>query len=487
MSLKQWGQAPRPKTEEVEAFWHEHGGRPETGLSLNDDEVVGQLCIDDEEEETFRRYDTPSGRLDGSIWLAWQEMEGDTDGSGEIAMHVGELDPEPTRLEPLGTFINEPVEGDVLIKTSRIPVFASGYGQNIGPSLSGHCLWEFEVIRRDMAMNLGLVMPSAFEGELDRRWDAKCFSSQAFFWAVTAGVLMNGHSIVKTLPTKKVPYFHFNVGDKVMLDLKVDPRTLSAKVLRVDSEDSILTNLHSVKVRAIPDESRKTSTSIEEELPALYLPADRKVYEAEDWDFADRSFYIKMWKAPEPGDVLDFQYTGKLTLTLNGNFIGTIKGVPNEAVPGALLSGNGDMVRLRGVWSERDQQMIDTVRESTLELLGGQYCPDRLKNVITDKVFGLTDWTILKALRSCKYQAEKAFKDIRQYCDVHCDRLLDKKTSRNLADRAAEGMSAMKEDTSYSDGFFIKDDNHEDMRWNPRSVQQALKWRPSNHRQRQKM
>ena len=45
----------------------------------------------------------------------------------------------------------------------------------------------------------------------------------------------------------------------------------------------------------------------------------------------------------------------------------------------------------------------------------------------------------------------------------------------------------MKEDTSYSDGFFIKDDNHEDMRWNPRSVQQALKWRPSNHRQRQKM
>ena len=51
--------------------------------------------------------------------------------------------------------------------------------------------------------------------------------------------------------------------------------------------------------------------------------------------------------------------TGKLTIRLNEAFIGTIKGVPREAVPGALLSGQGDMVRLRGVWSDRDQQMIE--------------------------------------------------------------------------------------------------------------------------------
>ena len=205
-------------------------------------------------------------------------MEGDTDGSGEIAMHVGELDPEPTRLEPLGTFMPEPIEGDVLIKTSRIPVFATGYGQNIGPSLSGHCVWEFEVLRRDMGMNLGLVVPESFDGELDRRWDAKCFTSQAFFWAVTAGVLMNGPSIIKTLPTKKVPHYHFHVGDKVTMDLKVDDRKISANVLRVNSEDTPLTNLHVVKLRRCMDEQRKAmSTGLDEELPQLFLPADSRV------------------------------------------------------------------------------------------------------------------------------------------------------------------------------------------------------------------
>ena len=44
---------------------------------------------------------------------------------------------------------------------------------------------------------------------------------QAFFWAVTAGALMKGASIIKTLPTRKVPYYHFHAGDRVLLDLKV--------------------------------------------------------------------------------------------------------------------------------------------------------------------------------------------------------------------------------------------------------------------------
>ena len=399
MSLKQWAAAPRPKTEDVEAFWAKAGGRPQTAASLAS---AGTLYIEEEEQETtFRRYMTPSGRLDGSVWWAWQEMEGDTDGSGEIAMRVGELDPEPTRLEPRGTFIEEPVEGDVLIKTSRIPVFASGYGQNIGPSLSGHCLWEFEVIRRDMTMNLGLVIAQAFEGELDRRWDAKCFTSQAFFWAVTAGTLMNGPVVVKTLPTKKVPVYHFHAGDKVLLDLKVDPRTMVAEVLAVDSTDSELTNLHAVKLRAIPESASKlplgagnlessmgpwgqkggdTPASVEEQLPPLYLAETQQVYTPEDWDFSDRSLMIKMREAPAVGAVLEFGYTGKLTMSLNGSFIGSFKGVPHVAVPGALLSGNGDMVRLRGVWSDRDQQMLDDIRESAIELMGGEVISQRFFN-----------------------------------------------------------------------------------------------------------
>ena len=41
---------------------------------------------------------------------------------------------------------------------------------------------------------------------------------------------------------------------------------------------------------------------------------------------------------------------------------------------GALLNGLGDMVRLRGVWSQRDQEMIDTLRDSAVELMGGILC-----------------------------------------------------------------------------------------------------------------
>ena len=408
---------------------------------------------------------------------AWQ---GDTDGSGEVAVRVGELDPTPTRLEPLGTFMNEPIEGDVLKKTSRIPVFTTGYGQNIGPSLSGHCVWEFEVLRRDMGMNLGLVVADAFDGELDRRWDAKCFTSQAFFWAVTAGVLMNGPSIVKTLPTKKVPYYHYHVGDTVKLDLQVDPRTISCTVLKIDSEEAMFTSMHKVKVRGIPDTSSQASTSIDEEMPDLYFPADCEVYKPEDYDFADRSFWIKMREVPEIGDVLEFYYTGKLTISLNGNFIGTFKGVPNDSVPGALLNGLGDMVRLRGVWSQRDQEMIDTMRETTVELMGGDYCPPNMRAVIGDKEMGLKDWTILKALRASNYRADVAFNDVRQYLEMHTERLTDKKIARTRMDRAAEGMSAVVEDTSRSDAFLMGDPGVEAQKWHPKSIQQALKWKPSN-------
>ena len=37
MSLKQWANGPRPKTEDVEAFWDASGGRPRTSASLGID------------------------------------------------------------------------------------------------------------------------------------------------------------------------------------------------------------------------------------------------------------------------------------------------------------------------------------------------------------------------------------------------------------------------------------------------------------------
>ena len=118
MSLKTWAKAPRPKTEEVNEFWQKHGGPPATADSLGDSlggrcflhvglscnfpqdgwraltaalvnfssvaarcvaselaraEIsvcncmalpsinTGALYLDDDEEESFRRYKTPSG------------------------------------------------------------------------------------------------------------------------------------------------------------------------------------------------------------------------------------------------------------------------------------------------------------------------------------------------------------------------------------------------------------------------------------------
>ena len=437
------------------------------------------LYIDEVEVEKERRYPTASGMLDGSIWKAWHEMEGDTDGSGQAAVHVGDFDRTPTSQEPLGAFINEPVEGSVLKKTSVIPLFASGYGQNIGASLSGHCIWEFEVLRRDQSMNLGLVIPDAFDGEFDRRWDAKCFSSQAWFWAVTSGVLMNGPLVEKTLPTKKVPYYHYHLGDTVRLDLKVDPRRLSGKILNINSEEAPFTNLHLVKVRVEPDEGTDIKFDEKIDLPQLYNPETYSVYTPEDWDFADRSFYIKIRTHLDPkiGQVLSLHYTGKLTISLNNNFIGSFSGVPNTAVPGALLNGDGDMVSLRCVWSDRDQEMIDTIRESTLELMGGEFCPENYQKVIKDKVQGLKDWTILKALRVNAYKADLAFQDLRNYIESHTIRLMDKMSSRVRLDIAAEGMYG-KEDYKNSDAFVMKDPQGKALLWKPNSIKQALSWKP---------
>lgn len=102
--------------------------------------------------------------------------------------------------------------GRVLQKTGLTPCWCSGYGQNPGPDKDGWCSWEMDVIRRDGNLFLGLLVPSVVEGELDRQWNSKCFRDLSWYWATTAGTLMCGDQITKTLPTNKVPVFHANAG-----------------------------------------------------------------------------------------------------------------------------------------------------------------------------------------------------------------------------------------------------------------------------------
>jgi len=69
-----------------------------------------------------------------------------------------------------------------------------------------------DVLRRDGNLFVGLLVPSVVEGELDRQWNSKCFRDLSWYWATTAGTLMCGDQITKTLPTNKVPVFHANAG-----------------------------------------------------------------------------------------------------------------------------------------------------------------------------------------------------------------------------------------------------------------------------------
>lgn len=77
-------------------------------------------------------------------------VQGDEDGSGDVAMKTGEMSHEKTRENPLGAFVEDAVEGRVLSKTGLTPVWCSGYGQNPGPvSSPSVCLSrKFDALQR---------------------------------------------------------------------------------------------------------------------------------------------------------------------------------------------------------------------------------------------------------------------------------------------------------------------------------------------------
>ncbi|EKX47833.1 hypothetical protein GUITHDRAFT_137210 [Guillardia theta CCMP2712] len=297
---------------------------------------VSQLSIEEKESE--------GPKFDQSVWVGWDEMEGDKDASAS-----GKV----TSRWTLASFTDDPRfrtnhrGGDVIMKTSDIPVFASGFGMNIGPSISGHCQWQFEVIHRDGNMYIGLILAERLADELDRRWDTKCFFDHAFFWSSPSGLLMNGPHVIKTLPTDKVPFSRFNMGDVVTVDLKLDDRELGAVVMRVTSEGS-----------TFPGENKA--------LPDLYL--DGKILRPQGFNKKENTFWLQ----------LEGKLTGQVTFKLNDAYAGVIRGVPSD-------------VRLKGFWSARDQKIIDEVRKN-LENLYDAMNQVELMNFVATSQRGLTDW-----------------------------------------------------------------------------------------------
>lgn len=472
MSNKRWAGGSKDQTLEFDK-------PPPTVAEVDEDDGVNafsEQLHSHKPKQTDRDYPSPFNKgLDNSVWLLWEEMEGDTDGSGELAMCAGTLDPERTRIHPLGKFMSEPLEGPVMTKLADAPVWATAIGQNVGPSLSGHCQWEVSVIRRDGNMYIGVVLPHGVSGELDRRWDTKCWQGQAFFWATTAGSLMNGPAILKTLPTNKVPVCHFNNGDVVTLDLKVNAAEYTAVVVSVDDSNLYLTNLRTVKLRIERGDRREGD--VLENLPPIYL--DNKVYAPAEFDSLAESFTIALREPASlrVGDRCPFRLTASLAILWHDIQVGRIEGVPPDAAPAVCLSSKGDMVSLRPVWSKRDQKIIDQTRASLAELLGDMGVK-LLMEFAADSTDGLRDWVILKALRVCKYVTDNALQDLAEYCESNAAESKARKERNLRILRQKMALSAYHEDTTVSDRFCMTDMSKEANKWAPETLQEALKWRP---------
>jgi hypothetical protein len=68
--------------------------------------------------------ETSDTSLDPAMWQMWQEMEGDEDGSGEIAMLCGDLDHDKACIDSRREFHSDPAEGWVMLKSSDLPAWA---------------------------------------------------------------------------------------------------------------------------------------------------------------------------------------------------------------------------------------------------------------------------------------------------------------------------------------------------------------------------
>mmetsp|Transcript_3816 Transcript_3816/g.9608 ORF Transcript_3816/g.9608 Transcript_3816/m.9608 type:complete len:489 (+) Transcript_3816:29-1495(+) len=479
MSNKQWADAPAPVSSKRRTLSNDFLSADDLpqGMSLLAQQAHRHdaVAAAAKAESLLKTYQSPSGKLDASVWQAWEEMEGDEDGSGDVAMKTGELDVDKTREHPLGKFLEDPVEGSVLSKTGITPVWCSGYGQNLGVDMHGHVTWEIDVIRRDGNMCVGVVVPSAVDGELDRRWDSKCFADLSFYWATTAGMLMNGQKIVKTLPTKRIPVFHFNPGDTVKLHLKVNEMVVQAEVLSIDSAEMDLFNSYLVKFRLEPIDGKHGKML--ESLPALYYGG--RVYEPEDYEMLDQTFHLRMREEYQIGQVLEFQFTGELIVRAQDLVIGTFKGVPHDAAPAVCMSSVGDCVRLRPTWGKGDQDVVQGVRANILHYLRNERGRYAELNVAADKRRGLLDWVILKAVRTHGYDTEGAMFDLLHYLSRNTERI----AGRNAAEDARRARINLL--TQYTDDFKQKDHKIPNMshegkdKWNPESVEEALSWQPS--------
>lgn len=476
MSLKQWTKSAGPaKSKTLAKAASFASSVSQTSLpDANEEWAMMQAA---ERRERSARYATPvnkDGGLDMSVWLEWAEMEGDEDGSGDIAIQVGELDGEPTRLEPLGHF-DPDHEGWTIVKCSKNPVFSAGYGQNVGPSENGHCVWNVRVLRRDGIMFIGVVIAQRLTGELDRRWDTPCWDRQCFFWATTAGTINSGNQIVKTLPTNKVPHYHFQGGDVVSLNLTVDKREVLARVLSVEQPSEFDLSLFEIQLRVHRDFG--ATTDMLEDLPALYY--DSTVYEVIGFDVQKQIFSIHSRVEYIVGQVLQFRYTSDMHILLNGDWVARVKGVPHDVKPAVCLSSNGDMVRLEPGWSSKEQQSLDTIRESLSVHFKDR---DLFFEFIEDREEGLTDWIILKAFRACEFDAAVAANDVSDYVVNNAGRIINRNKARLAARQKAMAFTSYAEDHSKSDRFQMKDYASEAKRWRPVSIDDALAWQEPHER-----
>ncbi len=127
MSLKQWHKHEPVVDEEfsLEAsrISVRSPGSPDSGYFQDSTQALEPRTPSKKQGDTGggAHSDTP---LDPAMWQMWQEMEGDEDGSGEIAMLCGDLDHDKDCIDSRREFHSDPTEGWVMLKSSELPAWA---------------------------------------------------------------------------------------------------------------------------------------------------------------------------------------------------------------------------------------------------------------------------------------------------------------------------------------------------------------------------
>ncbi len=128
MSLKQWHKHDPVVDEEfslaASRISVRSPGTPDSG-SFFQDSTQGLEPLTPTKRQGDTGGDAQSDApLDPAMWQMWEEMEGDEDGSGEIAMLCGDLDHDKTCIDSRREFHSDPSEGWVMLKSSNLPPWA---------------------------------------------------------------------------------------------------------------------------------------------------------------------------------------------------------------------------------------------------------------------------------------------------------------------------------------------------------------------------